>query len=167
MRRHTAVIQMRFAQACLTNVFLIVFKQLRRQLSSNIDEACLCSSNIDEACLCMPNKMTNFNYELFKVSKMTNFDYDLFKVGRLDQSNTLHISPKKGIQNNQFSIAPFPTKKMSPKKGYIEMEGFFYLQTHLKCAGSVTFILLISGKMFIPTVCVQFCDAINFEINLI
>ena len=23
--------------------------------------------------------MTNFNYELFKVSKMTNFNYDLFK----------------------------------------------------------------------------------------
>ena len=25
---------------------------------------------MDEACLCMLNKMTNFNYDLFKVSKM-------------------------------------------------------------------------------------------------
>ena len=39
-----AVQQMRFAQACLTNVFLIAFKQLRSRLSSNIDEACLCMS---------------------------------------------------------------------------------------------------------------------------
>ena len=32
---------------CISNVFLMTFKRLRRQLSSNIDEACLC----------MPNKM--------------------------------------------------------------------------------------------------------------
>ena len=50
---------MNLTLACLTNVFLMYFKQLRRQLSNNIDEACLC----------MPNKMTNFNYDLFKVSK--------------------------------------------------------------------------------------------------
>ena len=31
----------------------------------------------------MPNKMTNFNYDLFKVSKMTNFNYALFKVSQM------------------------------------------------------------------------------------
>ena len=31
---------------------------------------------------------------------------------------------------------------MSPKKGYMEMEGYFYLETHVKCAGLVLFILL-------------------------
>ena len=31
---------------------------------------------------------------------------------------------------------------MIPKKGYMELEGYFYLETHIKCAGSVTFILL-------------------------
>ena len=35
-----------------------------------------------------------------------------------------------------------PTKKMSPKKGYMEIGGYFYLGTHIKCAGLVTFILL-------------------------
>ena len=29
------------------------------------------------------SKMTNFNYNLFKVIKMTNFNYDLFKVGKM------------------------------------------------------------------------------------
>ena len=33
-------------------------------------------------------------------------------------------------------------KNMSPKKGYIEMGGYFYLGTHIKCTGTVTFILL-------------------------
>ena len=61
---------MRLALACLTNVFLMTFKYLRSQLSSNIDETYLC----------MPHKMTNFNYELFKVIKMTNFNYELLKV---------------------------------------------------------------------------------------
>ena len=27
--------------------------------------------------------MTNFNYDLFKVSKMTNFNYDLFRVSKI------------------------------------------------------------------------------------
>ena len=34
----------------------------------------------------MPNKMTNFNYDLFKVSKMTNFNYDLFKASQMTNS---------------------------------------------------------------------------------
>ena len=29
------------------------------------------------------SKMTNFNYDLFKVNKMTNFNYDLFKVSKI------------------------------------------------------------------------------------
>ena len=33
---------------------------------------------------------------------------------------------------------------MSPKKGYMENGGIFYLGTHLKCAGTVTFILLLT-----------------------
>ena len=36
------------------------------------------------------SKMTNFNYDLFKiskVSKMTNFDYDLFKVSKMTNFN--------------------------------------------------------------------------------
>ena len=45
MRRHAVVIWMRRAYACLTNVFLMTFKWLSRQLSSNIDEACLCVPN--------------------------------------------------------------------------------------------------------------------------
>ena len=40
------------------------------------------------------------------------------------------------------SVVSVATKKMSPKKEYVEMEGYFYLGTHIKCAGSVTFILL-------------------------
>ena len=31
----------------------------------------------------MPNKMTNFNYELFKGSKMTIFNYGFFKVNKM------------------------------------------------------------------------------------
>ena len=143
MRHHTAVIQMRFVQACLTNVLLIAFKQLRRQLSSNIDDVCLCvlnkmtnfnydlfkdskmtNFNYD---LFKDSKLTNFNYELFKISKMTNSIYELFKVSRLDSSNTLHISPEKGIQNNQFSVVSFPTKKMSLKKGIQKWRNFFTL----------------------------------------
>ena len=64
---------MRLALVCLTYVFLMAFKYLGRQLSSNIDEACLC----------MLNKLTNFNYDLFKVRKMINFNYDLFKVSKM------------------------------------------------------------------------------------
>ena len=45
MRHYAAVIKMRFAWACLTNVFLMTFKWLRRELSSSIDEACLCVHN--------------------------------------------------------------------------------------------------------------------------
>ena len=37
---------------CISNVFLMTFKRLRRQLSSNIDGACLC----------MPNKMTFWSH---------------------------------------------------------------------------------------------------------
>ena len=37
---------------------------------------------------------------------------------------------------------------MSPKKGYMEMGGFFYLGTHIKFAGMVTFILLLLAIIF-------------------
>ena len=37
----------------------------------------------------------------------------------------------------------WPAKKNGSQKGYIEMKGFFHLGTHLKCAGMVTFILLL------------------------
>ena len=30
-----------------------------------------------------PKRVSNFNYDLFKVSKMTNFNYDLFKVSKI------------------------------------------------------------------------------------
>ena len=46
---------------------------------------------IDEACLCMPNIMTNFNYDLLKVSKMTNFNYDLFKFSKMFVSQKGYI----------------------------------------------------------------------------
>ena len=37
-----------------------------------------------------------------------------------------------------------PNKNMSPKKGYMKMGGRedFYLGAHIKCAGTVAFILL-------------------------
>ena len=41
-----------------------------------------------------------------------------------------------------------PTKKMSPKKGMEEMEGYFYHETHMKCAGTITFILLRSATKY-------------------
>ena len=41
------------------------------------------------------------------------------------------------------SVVTWPAKKNGSQKGYIEMKGFFHLGTHLKCAGMVTFILLL------------------------
>ena len=32
--------------------------------------------------------MTNFTYDLFKVSKMTNFTYDFFKVSKMTNFNS-------------------------------------------------------------------------------
>ena len=40
--------------------------------------------------------MTNFNYDLFKVSKMTNFNYDLFKVSKMTIFNYHHKNHPTG-----------------------------------------------------------------------
>ena len=48
-----------------------------------------------------------------------------------------------------FYVVSLLTKNMSSKKVYMEMEGYFQLETHIKCAGSVTFILLRVGIIVI------------------
>ena len=41
----------------------------------------------------------------------------------------------------------WPAKKNESKKGYVEIKGFFHYGTHLKCAGTVTFILLTKSSV--------------------
>ena len=55
-----------------------------------------------------------------------------------------------------------PTKKMSPKKGYMEIGGYFYLGTHIKSAGLVTFILLAKFQaLFNEATCSKY-SVINY-----
>ena len=44
---------------------------------------------------------------------------------------------------------------MSPKKGYMEIGGYFYLGTHIKCGRSVTFILLAVKFSYIKVYSVE------------
>ena len=56
------------------------------------------------------SKMTNFNYDLFKVSKITNFNYELFKVNKMtnfklcvmEQPGKHSQGTRKAETNNYF-----------------------------------------------------------------
>ena len=50
------------------------------------------------------------------------------------------------------SVVTLPAKKKESQKGYIEMNWFFHPGIHLKCAGMVTFTLLLycQTKMELP-----------------
>ena len=47
------------------------------------------------------------------------------------------------LVNYLLSAVSFPAKKNESQKEYMEMGRYFHLGAHLKCAGTVTFILLL------------------------
>ena len=57
------------------------------------------------------------------------------------------------LVNYLVSAVSFPAKKNESQKEYMEMGRYFHLGAHLKCAGTVTFILLSTALTFQIVLC--------------